>query len=465
MRLRVVAGCVLAVLAVALSGPPTWLPWNRPLHALATAWWMVPAAASLLLLGSALLLPVPTRPEDDGTGRHRADSVALGLGLLLVLEPLLHLAVLALLAVRRTPGAEDVLLPGAPASQPVALAIQVGVLCILAPIAEELFFRGRLLPWLAARLGPGSALSASALAFAVAHGSPIACLLAVPVGLVLGWLRLSRRDLGACIIVHQVHNGLILLAGPALFTLPLAAAVLAGGGVVLLALAAAHAGGRWRALPAGLALGAGLALALPPMLTLKDRLWAEGTARLLAKPEATTAQLVARLDRERRRGRLTAARTAQLRDRLGGSEAALAVRMLLDGGTAAASSEDEAADLLRAALAVPAPPVPLAEAAAAIGTAWPGALAGVAIEAPAMVATWLGPARAPAAIAAARGPDRKRLLAALERVWPGRLASVLFALPPGEVTPIDRRHLRANYPDADALVEALDPVRRAAWAR
>ena len=467
MRLRTVAGCMIAILAVAVSAPAAWLPWNRSLHALATSWWMVPAlASSLLLIASALL---PARPGDHPEGPlvHRQETVALGLGLLLLLEPALHLAVLGLLALRRVPGAEGILLPGPSAGSPGALLVQVGLLCLLAPLAEELFFRGRLLPWLAGRLGRASALSLTTLAFAVAHGSPVSCLLAVPVGLVLGWLRLAHRDLGACVVVHQVHNGLVLLAGPALFTLPLSAAVLLGGGIALLALAAAHGRTGWRALPAGLAMGAALALALPPVLALKDRLWAIGTARLLATVpfKANPDLILASLDRERRRGRLTAGRSALLRERLGPGEAALAVRLLLDGATAQAASEAEATALLAAAALINSPPLPLAEAAAAIGTAWPGVLAELATGDPPMVAAWLGRERALAAILAAHGPDRRRLLAALEQVWPGQLAGLLLAMPAAQVTPIDRRHLRANYPDADALIDDLDPARRAAWDR
>lgn len=467
MRLRTVAGCLIAVLAVAVSAPAAWLPWNRGLHALATSWWMVPVVASGLLLLATWLLPKPPDDHPDGPLVHRQETVALGLGLLLLLEPVLHLAVLGLLASRRTPGAEDVLLPGLPPGNLGGLIIQVGMLCLLAPLAEELFFRGRLLPWLEGHLGRWSALSLTTLAFAVAHGSPIACLLALPLGLVLGWLRLARRDLGACIVVHQVHNGLVLLAGPALFTLPLSAAVLLGGGVLLLTLAAARGRMGWKALPAGLALGAALALVLTPALALKDRLWAAGTARLLTATSIRTGPdlILTRLDRERRRGRLTAARCTLLRERLGGNEASLATRMLLDGGAAQAGSQAEAEAMLAAAARIISPPMPLAEAASAIGTQWPGALAGIALEDPQVVATWLGNERAPAAISSAQGPDRRRLLAALEQVWPGRLGSILLALPATAVTPLDRRHLREHYPDAEELIENLDPERRAAWTR
>lgn len=461
MRLRTVLGCAIALLVVLGSAPAAWLPWNHGWHALATSWWMLPICASSLLLVAAALLPAQAHP--DGPLEHRQESVALGLGFLLLLEPVLHLAVLGLLAHRQTPGAEAILLPSTLVGTPGTLLLQVIVLCLFVPLAEEIFFRGRLLPWLAGHFGRWSALSLSSLAFAVAHGSPVSCLLALPIGFVLGWLRLTRRDLGACVVVHQVHNGLVLLAGPALFTVPLSAAVLVGGGLTLLILAAVHGRMGWKALPIGLALGTALAVAMPPALALKDQLWAAGTARLL---RTNPDNVLERIDRERRRGRLTTVRCAALRQHLAAHPAtplALTVRMLLDGSAAQAGTPAEAEAMLEAAARIAVPPMPLAEAAAAIGIAWPAALANQATINPQMVATWLGREHAPAAIIAAHGPERRRLLAALEQVWPGRLGSILLNLPASAVTPIDQRHLRVNYPEAKQLIEALDPDRQAAW--
>jgi len=462
MHLRVALGCLLALLAVALAGPPSWLPWAGWVRGFAPAWWQIPTAASALLLLAAAAMP---RTDDRPTAPHGA-NIALGLGLLLLCEPLIHCAVLAYLGWRSAPGATDLLLPAHAVDDPAWLAPRLLVLGLLAPLAEEAFFRGRLLPWLAGRIGRWNALSFTSFAFAVAHGSPVACVMALPIGLLLGWLRLARGDVAACVVVHQAHNALLLLAGAGLAASPVMALVLAFSGALLVALATARTGAGWRALPLGLGLAALLALAVPPLVGLQDRLWGRATARLLARPGTDPAQAIARLDRELRRGRLTAARTATLRGALDGDRPAVcAARMILDGPAAEAADAGEAQALLAAVQAVPDPPPRLAAAATAIGVAWPGALALVAIETPEVVAAWLGPAGAGSAIAAATGGDRKRLLAALERVWPGRLATVLLALPAAEVTAIDRRHLRANYPDADDLIAALDPERQIAWRR
>ncbi|MBN8525597.1 MAG: CPBP family intramembrane metalloprotease, partial [Planctomycetes bacterium] len=302
MRLRAAIGCLLGAVAVAAAAPPSWLPWGAWVRGVMPAWWTLPLIACALLVAGAACLPgapaaaqTPERPRLWPT-QHRADAVALGLGLLLLLEPLLHLAVLAYLARFTAPGAEEVLLPVPVGSDPGQLGLRILVLCVLAPVAEELFFRGRLLPWLADRIGPWAALSCTSLAFAVAHGSPVSCLVAAPIGVLLGWLRLQRRDLGACVLVHQAHNGLFILAGPALVTAPVSTAVLAAGGALMLSIALAHTRLGWRALPLGLGLAAVLALATPPLLAAKDRWWADGAARLAGRSRSLPESFVHRLD-------------------------------------------------------------------------------------------------------------------------------------------------------------------------
>ena len=470
MRLRVGLGCLLGVAAVALAGPPTWLPWAGWVRSHLPAWWMLPAIASTLLLAGAACLPgrLPPGPGvrmDPWPTRHHAGAVALGLGLLLLLEPLLHLAILGYLSRQGVGGGEDLLLPVSVAARPGEQLVRIAMLCLLAPIAEELFFRGRLLPWLAGRLGPVSALSISSLAFAVAHGSPLNCLVALPIGVLLGWLRLYRRDLGACVLVHQAHNGLFILAGPALVTAPVSAAVLAIGGAVMLTLAALHGPGRWRALPAGLALAAGLALLIQPMLALKDRWWADGVARLAARGRADPALLVNRLDAWRRHGRLGGERNALLRERFAGlgSDAGRAARLWQDNAAAMAGDQAEAEADLHAALRVDRPPPPLVQGAAAIAARWPEAFAPLAAEDPQRALALIGPDGASRVLLTATGRARKLILASGERAWPGRFASVLLALPPEAVTPLDRRHLRHHYPEAEELIDALDPARRLAW--
>ncbi|MEK7414253.1 MAG: CPBP family intramembrane glutamic endopeptidase [Planctomycetota bacterium] len=471
MRWRIMAGCFLAIIAIAIAGPPAWLPWGTWVRQHAPSWWSIPVLVAMLLLWAGRFLSDKPSGQSESRWwptRHRGEHVALGLGLLLLLEPLLHLGVLAYLGNRPAPGAEDILFPQSVANSTTGLIAKVLVLCILAPIAEEWFFRGRLLPWLARVIGPWGAISATSLMFACAHGTPIACLVAAPIGVLLGWMRLYRNDLGACIMVHQAHNALFLFAGTTIVASPMTAMVLAGSGALMLTLAASQGPSRWRALPVGLGLAAALAVVMPTVLTLKDQLWVQAAARMLNRVrEPWVGTIISRLDMQRWSGRLTGERARTLRETLdhAGGPAARAARMLLDGSNAQAASASEALADLRATALCQTPSERLCAAATAIGTAWPEALAIAAIEEPDLVATWLGPDGALHAITAAVGGARQKILRNLETAWPGRLASVLFRLPADQVTGLDRRHVRMHYSEAEAMIALLDPERKAAWMK
>jgi membrane protease YdiL (CAAX protease family) len=100
---------------------------------------------------------------------------------------------------------------------------------VIAPIAEEIFFRGfATTAWLRA-LGERTAIVRGALFFAAAHVIPLvagapdvgqvafAFVVRLPVALALGWVFVRRRSLYAAIGLHAVFNGLpvivVLLGG------------------------------------------------------------------------------------------------------------------------------------------------------------------------------------------------------------------------------------------------------------
>ena len=83
--------------------------------------------------------------------------------------------------------------------------IVVGVL--LAPIAEERFFRGALFAALFRNGRPLVAILGSALAFAVAHPVGAHMAIAFGVGLVLGFLRHFSGDWRLCAGAHAAING------------------------------------------------------------------------------------------------------------------------------------------------------------------------------------------------------------------------------------------------------------------
>jgi membrane protease YdiL (CAAX protease family) len=97
---------------------------------------------------------------------------------------------------------------------------------VIAPIGEELFFRGFATTAWARALGPGQAVVRGAVFFALAHvvtlfdvsfsegleRAVFAFVARLPIGLALGWLFLARRSLPAAIGLHAAFNGLQVLA-------------------------------------------------------------------------------------------------------------------------------------------------------------------------------------------------------------------------------------------------------------
>ena len=83
------------------------------------------------------------------------------------------------------------------------------VIGILAPIAEELIFRGALLRVLLdafGRKGRWPAIALTALLFAVIHGNLAQGTHAFVIGMVLGWLYVRTRSVLPGIVLHWVNN-------------------------------------------------------------------------------------------------------------------------------------------------------------------------------------------------------------------------------------------------------------------
>ena len=94
---------------------------------------------------------------------------------------------------------------------PLALVLLALTAVVLAPLFEELVFRGVLLPVLARWLGGGWGVLLSALVFAVAHLSigELPPLLVLGIGLAL--LRVSSGRLLPCVVMHACWNGATFL--------------------------------------------------------------------------------------------------------------------------------------------------------------------------------------------------------------------------------------------------------------
>jgi membrane protease YdiL (CAAX protease family) len=86
------------------------------------------------------------------------------------------------------------------------------VVALVAPVVEELTYRG--LGFAAVRqfFGGAAAVVVTGVAFGLAHGLVIALPVLTIFGLILGWLRLRTESLYPPIILHAIFNGTALLA-------------------------------------------------------------------------------------------------------------------------------------------------------------------------------------------------------------------------------------------------------------
>jgi membrane protease YdiL (CAAX protease family) len=79
-------------------------------------------------------------------------------------------------------------------------------LVVIAPITEELLFRGLILRGFLARYRTSTAILVSSILFALVHVNPYQFCTAFLMGVFLAWLFLRTRSLWPCIIAHALFN-------------------------------------------------------------------------------------------------------------------------------------------------------------------------------------------------------------------------------------------------------------------
>ncbi|MFB6286960.1 MAG: lysostaphin resistance A-like protein [Candidatus Bipolaricaulia bacterium] len=89
---------------------------------------------------------------------------------------------------------------------PGSFAIFGAAISLIPGITEELLLRGYILTGLRAKLGPTTAIGATAVLFAVVHLEPIHMLLVLPAGLFLGYLVVRTESLYPAIVAHAANN-------------------------------------------------------------------------------------------------------------------------------------------------------------------------------------------------------------------------------------------------------------------
>ena len=82
----------------------------------------------------------------------------------------------------------------------------ISTVVLLAPVGEELFFRGLVLHGYLTRYSRTIAVVASSVLFALFHLNLPQAVFALPIGLACGWLFLHTRSLIPCIVCHVLAN-------------------------------------------------------------------------------------------------------------------------------------------------------------------------------------------------------------------------------------------------------------------
>ena len=103
----------------------------------------------------------------------------------------------------------EMLAPGG-SSLPAAI-MMLALVAGLAPMVEELLFRGLLYRWIGERFGMWPALIVSSLVFSCLHGIAILIPPLFVVGCLLAWLYEKSGSIWPCMVMHGVFNGLMLL--------------------------------------------------------------------------------------------------------------------------------------------------------------------------------------------------------------------------------------------------------------
>lgn len=104
------------------------------------------------------------------------------------------------------------LFPGGVASAVVLVVVVV----LVAPFAEEVAFRGVLLPALGARWGSVAAVLGSSVLFALIHMSPFLFVPILVASLVFGWLFVRFESLWPAFLCHALFNGAAVVLALAL---------------------------------------------------------------------------------------------------------------------------------------------------------------------------------------------------------------------------------------------------------
>jgi len=91
------------------------------------------------------------------------------------------------------------------------LASRIILLVLVAPLTEELLFRGIMLRGLLSRYRPAVAVVLTAVLFAALHLNPWQFISPLFLGIAFGWFYLRSGSVGLCVLAHAYSNGLLIV--------------------------------------------------------------------------------------------------------------------------------------------------------------------------------------------------------------------------------------------------------------
>lgn len=210
-RTRLVGWTILVTLLAALSYAANLAGGDTPddvLYQWSTAIGGVVQYA--IILAVVLLLARGIAPEALGlrrpaSWRRAAGWIVAGLVSVWVIGAILNIFLKA--------GEEQGLVPdGWDSSRAVPFVANFVVVAAVAPVVEELTYRGLGFAAVRDAHGATAAIVVTALAFGLAHGLVVALPVLTLFGAILAWLRLKTESLYPTIILHGLFNGAALIA-------------------------------------------------------------------------------------------------------------------------------------------------------------------------------------------------------------------------------------------------------------
>ena len=108
-------------------------------------------------------------------------------------------------------------------ASPFMQFISVG---FVAPVMEEILFRGFMLGALKKEMHPWAAIVVSALFFSVAHGTPIGMIYTFFLGIIMAWLTIKFKSIVPSLLFHMAYNCAVAYSdgvsmGVAILSLPI----------------------------------------------------------------------------------------------------------------------------------------------------------------------------------------------------------------------------------------------------